>query len=241
MEYQQRLSFNRVGWERLSTRRKYFKLIMLHKMQNGLAPQYLSNMSLPLVSNIQSYPLRNAQRIRPPRTRTTRYERSFLPSAIQLWNSLPIELILMNSQIHFKKALNAHLFPQKVPPYWSYGERWVSIYTIRGYAFDIVISMLILSLMVLVRVVLANAGITLRTPSTTFLTAQDMPPYALNSWHLLMTLLLVLIRSHSRLLTALVLCLSYYCMVHIPYLELIMNDYLKLYIYILKCQIAFLN
>ena len=131
MEYQQRLSFNRVGWERLSTRRKYFKLIMLHKMQNGLAPQYLSNMSLPLVSNIQSYPLRNAQRIRPPRTRTTRYERSFLPSAIQLWNSLPIELILMNSQIHFKKALNAHLFPQKVPPYWSYGERRVSIYHTR--------------------------------------------------------------------------------------------------------------
>ena len=48
------------GWESLSSRRKKHKLQLFFKMQNNLAPDYLSSLVLPTVGSTSAYPLRNS-------------------------------------------------------------------------------------------------------------------------------------------------------------------------------------
>ena len=120
-----------MGWDTLYSRRQYFKILVLYKMYHGLVPPYLSDIPLSLVSNVQSYSLRNAHHIRPPKTRTSRYARSFLPATIDVWNSLPRELTSIDNFPQFKVALATHLFITKSPIYWKFGERHASIYHTR--------------------------------------------------------------------------------------------------------------
>lgn len=120
-----------MGWDLLETRRKISKLVLLFKMKNDLAPSYLSNILVSTVSDMHRYPLRNAHHFRPPRVNTSRYKRSFLPSTINLWNQLPMNIILQPDLLQFKRAVTFHLLNTKSPPFWRIGERSLSIFHTR--------------------------------------------------------------------------------------------------------------
>ena len=120
-----------MGWETLATRRKYHKLMLLFKIKNEMVPPYLANMSLPLVSSVQSYSLRNANHIRTPRVNTARYRSAFYPSSISLWNQLPNSLRSIALLQPFKSALAQHFFPSRPPVFWRAGERMSAIHHTR--------------------------------------------------------------------------------------------------------------
>jgi hypothetical protein len=97
-----------VGWASLKTRRGMQKACAMYKIQNNLAPDYLSNACPPLVGNITNYNLRNADNIALPMGRRTDYFNSFFPSTIRLWNKLDRTIKHRDSldsfKYHMKKA-----------------------------------------------------------------------------------------------------------------------------------------
>ena len=123
---------NELGWETLSERRKYFKLIMFHKIVHNYVPSYLVN-SIPvnIVSTYTPYNLRDQNKIRPPRTRTNLYKKSFYPSTVALWNELPSSTATSPHAEQFKKALRTQLFCNKSPCFFSCGERLSQIWHTR--------------------------------------------------------------------------------------------------------------
>ena len=103
-----------LGWDRLHTRRKYFKLNTFYKIKHGLVPAYLQDFSLISTSESSPYNLRNPDRLRLPRARTNKYKNSFIPSVIESWNNLPSELINSATIDIFKTNLRAYLFTRNV-------------------------------------------------------------------------------------------------------------------------------
>ena len=53
-----------LGWETLQARRARHKLVILYKIINGLAPEYLQTLVPPIVQNTTSYNLRNSNDLR---------------------------------------------------------------------------------------------------------------------------------------------------------------------------------
>ena len=82
------LIYKETNWPTLKERRKLFKLKQFCKIESGEAPNYMQN----LIPNMQDnhHNLRNNDNLRPPKTRTETFRKSFIPSAIRLWNALPI-------------------------------------------------------------------------------------------------------------------------------------------------------
>ena len=117
-----------IGWEPLHTRRKFSKLVFFYKMFNKLTPPYLyeliPNHDLPQTGRL----LRRPSQQRQIKCRTDRYFRSFLPSAIRLWNDLPDEVKLSPTLSTFKAKLAKILFfRHEVPNYFASGDRFANI------------------------------------------------------------------------------------------------------------------
>ena len=72
---------NELGWQKLSTRRQFHKLVMFYKIKNDLVPPYLQQVPLDPISNLSPYNTRNSFRVRPLRARTNKYKNSFFPSS----------------------------------------------------------------------------------------------------------------------------------------------------------------
>ena len=115
-----------LGWEKLSNRRLYFKLLMFYKIKNSLVPDYL-NILLPSVSDVR-YNLHNPHRLRLPRARTDKYKFSFLPSAIEAWNSTPPDI---TSSLTVQIFKSKHHFKSTAASYFSFGDRFYSIHHAR--------------------------------------------------------------------------------------------------------------
>ena len=62
--------------------------VVMFKIQHFIAPQYLIDACPPLVGEVSSYNLLNADNITLPMGRRTGYVNSFMPSAVRLWNGL---------------------------------------------------------------------------------------------------------------------------------------------------------
>lgn len=77
-------------WETLELRRKNHRLVLMYKMKNSLAPEYLQN-SLPHMAQ-DRYTLRNAENIPIIACKTKQYSDSFLPATIHDWNNLPTSI-----------------------------------------------------------------------------------------------------------------------------------------------------
>ena len=77
------------GFCTLKERRKRHKLILFHKMVNGVCRDYLSDLLPPLVSTRNPYHRRRPlERVISPH-KTDIYQKSFIPSTTMLWNSIP--------------------------------------------------------------------------------------------------------------------------------------------------------
>ena len=106
-----------LGWPTLASRRKYLKLLLFYKMYYNLTPTYLSDL-IPRASPYGDRMLRHrsAYNLRPIRCRTQRFENSFLPDAIKLWNNLPTDIRNSLSLQIFKSKLKATLLAVDAVP-----------------------------------------------------------------------------------------------------------------------------
>ena len=98
--------YEEVNWDPLETRHKKHRLIHLYKMFNILSPEYLSSLIPPTVNTLSQTNLPNAQNIQTVDSCTTQYFKSSLPSAIRIWNNLPLDVRTSDSVIIFKRKLN---------------------------------------------------------------------------------------------------------------------------------------
>ena len=110
-----------LGWETLQERRLKHKLVILYKMVNGRAPEYLQTLVPPIVQNTTAHNLRNSDDIRNFRARTNLFYNSFFPSTIRAWNELADEIKATPSVASFKFQLNRNL--TKPPKYYNSGTR----------------------------------------------------------------------------------------------------------------------
>ena len=106
--------------------KKKHKLILFHKMINGLCPDYLSSLVPPTVGNNTAYSLRNASDYKCIRSNTQLYYSSFLPSVVRDWNELPYTTRNAPSISSFKRSLNSTLIV--VPLFYLDGKRIGQIY-----------------------------------------------------------------------------------------------------------------
>jgi hypothetical protein len=104
-----------VGWEPLSDRRRFHRLVAYYKMLNGPCPPHISNILPHLVANLTTYNLRNRQKIRPKFCRLNSSLKSFFPRTTRDWNLLPEETKLANSIHIFKRLIHT---TESVNPYY---------------------------------------------------------------------------------------------------------------------------
>ena len=86
-------------------------------MRYSLTPHYLSSLVPESISNVSNYNLRHSNNLRGINARTTRYQQSFLPTAIKEWNNLPLELQQSNSVNSFKYNLTKD--KEQTPKYYQ--------------------------------------------------------------------------------------------------------------------------
>jgi hypothetical protein len=65
---------------------------MMFKIQNGLAPPYLTEMCPPLTRDRTIYNLRSGGNITTPQSKTATYQNSFYPQSIDDWNKLNLDI-----------------------------------------------------------------------------------------------------------------------------------------------------
>ena len=96
----------------------------MFKMKNQLAPNYLNDL-LPLENKqYNEYNVCNGRNLKLPTSKRESLKRSFVPTAIKLWNSTPINIRQSSSITEFKTRLrNADL--TKI--HFYYGKRWPAI------------------------------------------------------------------------------------------------------------------
>ena len=116
------------GLHRLSDRRSIHKLVLLYKMINNDAPNYLLSICPREVGDLVPYSLRNASNLDLPSIRTEKAKLSFLYSTTCLWNSLPHEIRISPSSASFKTALATKFYyVPRVNPLVYLGDRYPAI------------------------------------------------------------------------------------------------------------------
>jgi hypothetical protein len=94
-----------LGWDTLGTRRELQRTCLMYKIQNKIAPLYLISACPPLVREISTYNLRNAENISLPAGKRTGYVNSFMPNSVRLWNNLDRSIKSRTSIDSFKYHL----------------------------------------------------------------------------------------------------------------------------------------
>ena len=117
--------YRETGWEKLSVRRYKHKLIKFFQMYHKLSPEYLQDIVPLRVRDNVTYGLRNADNVQPIICRTSLYANSFLPSVIQDWNRLPLQVRENNSLRDFINYLNQDKL--SIPKFYFYGNRIAQI------------------------------------------------------------------------------------------------------------------
>ena len=123
--------YTEIGWLSLSDRRKYQKLILTFKIINGQAPDFLCQLFPSTVGNSTVYSFRNSLDIETLARRTEIFAKSFIPSAISLWNNLPMETKSLQSLSMFKSTILRQFPVSVVPKYFGVGDRKFSVFQAR--------------------------------------------------------------------------------------------------------------
>ena len=111
-----------LGWEPLSLRRKHHRLSIMYKIQNGLAPDYITMLCPHTVNDMSPYQLRNGANLRGMSVRTTSMMKSFFPQTIKDWNNTDISVRSQSSLLSFKQKLKDKA-GYRVNKLFSYGGR----------------------------------------------------------------------------------------------------------------------
>ena len=92
----------------------------------------MHNLLPPLVAERTNYNLRNVNDVSIVRRRTELFSKSFIPSTIDFWNTLPLTVRNLQSLEIFKRTLKESYFITiKVPKYYIQGDRRSSVYHAR--------------------------------------------------------------------------------------------------------------
>ena len=113
------------GWEPLIVRRRVKLKTIMYKIYHNLVPDYLQNILPSIRSHESNYVTRQSQNYSIPKCRLNIYKSSFVPLAIDEWNSVPMEIRQSSSINSFKQRLHVPKKPR--PSYFSYGERYWNI------------------------------------------------------------------------------------------------------------------
>ena len=101
--------YDELGWESLSVRRWSRRMTLFYKILNRMTPPYLlDHIPEHRVINVS---LRNNV-LRPPLSRTDRYDNSFFPFCINNWNKLDDTIKFLPSVSQFKSNLNKFVRPK---------------------------------------------------------------------------------------------------------------------------------
>ena len=120
-----RFLYDEIGWESLETRRYKHKLIHFYKIINGFCPDYLSQIAPQSVGDRSARMLRNSSHLVGIGARTSLYGNSFLPSAINAWNSLSPEARAIETVEGFKTYINSD--KPKANCLFCYGKRRLQV------------------------------------------------------------------------------------------------------------------
>ena len=115
------------GCATLSQRRQQHKLSFMYNVNSGMVPSYIQDLIPPLVNEISDYPLRKNRNISVPLNRTSISQKSCIPSAIRLWNSLDDNLKDISTLPTFKKHIFSKLSIAYVPPYFTVGNIYMPV------------------------------------------------------------------------------------------------------------------
>ena len=97
-------------WLPVTFRVQYKLCLMVHASVNGLSPEYITDVLVP-VSSLQGRATLGSSTsgsFDVPRTRTGFGERAFSAAGPAAWNKLPPNLRLITDNCKFKRALKAH-------------------------------------------------------------------------------------------------------------------------------------
>ena len=119
--------YKECGWESLQSRRSNQKLRFMYRAMNDMVPSYISNLIPPTVGNSSQYNLRDSNNIAVQAARTSTFKRSCIPSAINLWNNLDLEIRQLPSISSFCYALKSQILQDQVPQHYMNGKRKLSI------------------------------------------------------------------------------------------------------------------
>ena len=93
------------GLETLESRRDLKKLVLIFKIQNNFAPQYLCDICPRNIRVISNYGFRNIKNIQTPISHKNYYLNSFFPSTVRNWNNLSLDIRSSLSVATFKSKL----------------------------------------------------------------------------------------------------------------------------------------
>ena len=114
-----------ICWPTLAWRCRRQKLSSLWDLLHGGGPPSLHSQVPSPVSSRCSYSFRNPLTLSLPSCRTSRRWKSFLPSSVALFNSLPISVVCCSSMRSFLLAVDKFFLPDK----FSYGLSLVSTFS----------------------------------------------------------------------------------------------------------------
>ena len=99
-----------LGWCDLETRRNRQKSAVMYKVINGIAPDYLQELFVP-VNEAHNYNLRfSDMNVKIPQPHTEYLRRSLSYSGARLWNSLPSTIKSLPNLNNFNNVINAYTF-----------------------------------------------------------------------------------------------------------------------------------
>ena len=105
--------YEELGWESLSDRRRYRRVLQVHKIYCNKTPSYLKD-KLPIQYHRRPHLARNAiDTFQEMRCRTNRYMKSFFPDAISSWNIIISHFISMPTFSELKTHITS-LFRPKI-------------------------------------------------------------------------------------------------------------------------------
>ena len=122
--------YRECGWSSLADRRKQHKLAFMYRSAKLLVPSYIPDLTPPppIVRETSNYSLRSRNDIATLVCRTELFRKSCIPSSEAMWNSLDDNLRNSSSSNAFKYNLKKYKFASvKVPIYYTYGDRYVSV------------------------------------------------------------------------------------------------------------------
>ena len=116
-----------IGWISLSDRRKMQKLSIVHRAKLGLLPCYLQDIFPNNVSTISHYNLRNSDNFITVPRRTELFNKSFIPSSVDMYNQLDVNIKSSATISSFKTHMREKFKCPSVPNHFIVGNRFYSV------------------------------------------------------------------------------------------------------------------